>query len=160
MRIAKRRLHVRMFVDVLCISAVFLCAAAASGATSDGFALTQNEPNPFCAGDSGQWTLIQYDVPSPAFIRIVVGDPEGIIVVRTLVYGEVAAGHHLLFWDGLDDWDDYLAGDTYPYSLQLKDPDTGRWSILARLYLTIDCSTHSKSETWGKIKALYLVPEG
>lgn len=90
-----------------------------------------------------------------AHVRVVVGSSDGIIVMRTLINQEVDAGYHVLFWDGRDDWGGYMRTERYPYLLQERDPDTGRWTLISGLILTIDCTTGAEPATWGRIKALY-----
>ena len=134
---------------------VLVAATVASGDPPSAYRLLQNDPNPFCADSSGQRTEIRFDVPAQAHIRVVVGDPDGIIVMRTLVNQVLGPGYYLTYWDGRDDWGGYMATEDYPYYLQERDPDTGRWSAISNLVLTIDCSTPAEPATWGRIKALY-----
>ncbi len=144
----------------LCMWGALFAAAAAQAQIPGGFYLSQNDPNPFCAGPSGEWTVIEYVISVPAFVRLVVGDPDTIVVMRTLVYGEHAPGQYTVLWDGKDDWDGYLPTQSYPYLLQLKDPETQRWHRLCKQVATVDCTTATEPRTWGRIKALYLFPAG
>jgi hypothetical protein len=138
---------------VVCVG--LLCVAEASQDVPTGYALHQNEPNPFCADSLGECTLIRFGVPALAYVRVVVADATDLIVMRTLTIGELDAGYYLLTWDGRDDWGGYMRSDDYPYSLQERDPETGRWSIVRRRVLTINCTTSTESVTWARIKALY-----
>ena len=145
----------RLIASALCVTVALLCAAEASEDLPGAYHLHQNDPNPFCADSLGEWTEIRFEVPAPAHIRVVVGSSDGIIVMRTLINQEVDAGYYLLYWDGRDDWGGYMASGRYPYSLQERDPDTGRWSLISRLVVTIDCTTGAEPATWGWIKVLY-----
>jgi len=141
-------------VALLCFAAP-LCAAGPSDRLPDAFRVHQNEVNPFCADSLGEWTEIRFELPSAAYIRLVVADPDTIIVMRTLIIGKVAAGYHVFSWDGQDDWGGYLAAGRYPYSLQVKDPGTGRWRRMSQRVATVDCTTDAHPATWGWIKGLY-----
>ena len=149
----------RLIAGVLCVSVSLLCAAEASDGIPSAYDLDQNDPNPFCADSLREWTEIRFEVPAPAHVRVVVGSSDGIIVMRTLINQELDAGYYVLYWDGRDDWGGYMPSERYPYSLQEKDPDTGRWSLISRLVVTIDCTTGAEPATWGRIKALYRVQE-
>ena len=150
------RHHAWSIVAALVICVVLLCVAEASQDVPTAYALHQNDPDPFCADSLGEWTEIRFEVPALAYVRVVVADATDLIVMRTLMIGEVDAGYYVLSWDGRDDWGAYMRSDEYPYSLQERDPETGRWSIVRRRVLTINCTTSTESVTWARIKALYL----
>ena len=137
------------------LSAVLACTVAASDRASVACNIYQNTPDPFCAAPWGELTEIRFDVPSPAYLRVIVADPDTIIVMRTLIKANIAAGSYLLAWDGRDDWGGYMTGGRYPYSLQVRDPETGRWRRVRKRVLTIDCTCETEIGTWGRIKALY-----
>ena len=145
----------RSVVCSLVLGTVLVAATVASGDPPSAYRLYQNDPNPFCSDSIGQRTEIRFDIPAEAHIRVVVGDADGIIVMRTLVNQVLGPGYYLTYWDGRDDWGGYMATERYPYSLQERDPDTGRWTAISRRHLTIDCSTVAGPTTWGRIKALY-----
>ena len=58
--------------------------------------LRQNYPNPF-----NPTTRIEYDLPNPSSVRILVFDVLG-RVVNVLVDDELPAGRHTVIWDGRD----------------------------------------------------------
>ncbi len=145
----------RVITWALCFLAALVSAAAASDRVPAEFEIYQNTPDSFCAAPWGEQTEIRFDVPSPAYLRVIVADPDTIIVMRTLIKANIAAGSYLLAWDGRDDWGGYMTGGRYPYSLQVRDPETGRWRRVRKRVLTIDCTCETEIGTWGRIKALY-----
>ena len=145
----------RLVAGSFALLTILAAATIASGDPPSAYRLLQNDPNPFCADPSGQRTEIRFDVPSQAHIRVVVASADGIIVMRTLVNQVLGPGYYLTYWDGRDDWGGYMRTDRYPYSIQERDPDTGRWSLIRERVLTINCTTATESATWGRIKALY-----
>jgi hypothetical protein len=154
------RQYVRVITWALCLLAALVSAAAASDRVPAECEIYQNTPNPFCAAPWGEQTEIRFDVPSPMYLRIVVGSPDTVIVMRTLIHGNLSAGNYVIAWDGRDDWDGYMTGGRYPYLMQVRDPDTGRWSRVRKLVLTIDCTCETEIRTWGRIKALYRSAQG
>lgn len=146
-----------LLMALLAIYAGLSSVVEASQDVPTGYVLYQNDPNPFCADSLGGSTLVRFALPEQAYVRVVVGDATDLIVMRTLVIGELDAGYYMVSWDGRDDWGGYMRSDGYPYYLQERDPDTGRWFVLCRRELTINCTTSTESATWGRIKALYLL---
>lgn len=65
-----------------------------SGNTPNEFALWPCFPNPFNAS-----TLIRYDLPVPAFVRLEIYNALG-QKIKTLVQARESAGEHLIHWDG------------------------------------------------------------
>ena len=76
------------------------------------FALEPNYPNPFNPA-----TVIRYQLPAAATVRIVVYDVLG-QQVRTLVQGSEEAGFHRVMWDSRDEGGRAVAGGVYFYRLQ------------------------------------------
>ena len=89
------------------------------------FALSQNYPNPFNAG-----TLIEFDLPTKAWIELMVFDLQG-QPVRVLVHSQKEEGHHKVYWDGLDDQGKSVASGVYFYRLK-----SGHLSQVNKLVLT------------------------
>ncbi len=82
--------------------------------------MLQNDPNPFCAAPGDQQTEIRFDVPAQAHIRVVVGDSDGIIVMRTLVNQVLGPGYYLTYWDGRDDSGRMSAAGAYLCRLEVE----------------------------------------
>ncbi len=86
--------------------------------------LFQNQPNPFSPE-----TRIDFALPQPGAIELGIYSPDGRLV-RTLVTGEYAAGHHTARWDGLDDAGRAASGGVYFYSLRAPGIEESRRMIL------------------------------
>lgn len=91
-----------------------------------GFELGQNHPNPF-----NPITNIRYQVPGPAYARLMIYDLLG-QELRTLVDGVVEAGHHLVEWDGKDDRGRDLSTGVYLYRLEAGSFIETRKALLVR----------------------------
>ncbi len=79
------------------------------------FALGQNAPNPF-----NPVTVIQYQLPEPAHVRIDVYNIAG-RRVRTIVDGPQEAGYQTVVWDGTNDFGQKVASGVYMYRMQAGD---------------------------------------
>ncbi len=75
------------------------------------FALLPNYPNPFNPA-----TTIRYQVASRSQVTLRVYDVSGALV-RTLVDGSVAAGSHVVQWNGMNDHGDPASSGVYFYRL-------------------------------------------
>ncbi len=88
------------------------------------WSLGQNDPDAFCpAGVEGspQGTSIFFRVPQTAEVHLEVWSRDSSHVVRTLVNGMLAAGQHVVSWDGRDDGGGDLANGAYPYGMTALD---------------------------------------
>ncbi len=86
------------------------------GALPRGTILSGNYPNPF-----NPVTLIQYELPCPTNVTLVVHDLSG-RVVRTLERATVmSAGRHTTPWDGCGDNGERVASGVYFYRLETGD---------------------------------------
>ena len=85
------------------------------------FALGQNYPNPF-----NPTTRIEFALPEPAEVRIVVFDALG-RPVKTLVEGRKPAGYHTTTWTGSG-----LGSGTYYYQIKAGDFIETRQMTLAK----------------------------
>jgi N-acetylneuraminic acid mutarotase len=74
--------------------------------------LNQNHPNPF-----NPTTTIEYDIPSPGQVSLVIYDVRG-VRVGTLANGTRAAGPHSVVWNGRDDNGAAVASGVYIYRLE------------------------------------------
>ncbi len=88
--------------------------------------LLQNYPNPF-----NPHTWIDYSLPRRSRVRLVVFNLLG-QVVRTIVDGERAAGHHTVLWDTRDETGASVASGVYFYRLAAGDVVESRKMILIR----------------------------
>ncbi|MCK4301698.1 MAG: T9SS type A sorting domain-containing protein [candidate division Zixibacteria bacterium] len=88
--------------------------------------LLQNYPNPF-----NPHTWIDYSLPRRSSVRLVVFNLLG-QVVRTIVDGERAAGHHTAFWDARDETGTPVASGVYFYRLTAGDVVESRKMVLIR----------------------------
>lgn len=77
----------------------------------DGFALAQNQPNPFNPS-----TEIAFTLAAPGDVRLEIFNSLG-RRVRTLVEGQRAAGAHTITWDGRDENGRTVPSGTYLYRL-------------------------------------------
>lgn len=76
------------------------------------FRLGRNYPNPF-----NSYTVIPFELPRPAEVRLVVYDIFG-RRVRTLAEGELPAGRYSTNWDGRDDAGREASSGVYLYKLE------------------------------------------
>jgi hypothetical protein len=87
------------------------------------FALHQSYPNPF----ANQITRIQFDLPRPEQVRLVIYDVRG-REVRRLVSGAAPAGRHTSLWDGTDTSGRRVSSGIYFYHLQ-----AGRFEAIRKI---------------------------
>jgi hypothetical protein len=86
--------------------------------------LFQNQHNPFSPE-----TQISFELPQGGVVELGIYSPDGRLV-RTLVAGERAAGHHTVSWDGMDDAGRATPGGVYFYSLRAPGIEESRRMIL------------------------------
>ncbi|MGH7456984.1 MAG: FlgD immunoglobulin-like domain containing protein, partial [bacterium] len=89
-------------------------------------ALAQNYPNPF-----NPETTIRFHLLERQQVRLVIYDLAG-QRVRTLVDGELAAGEHIISWDGRDQQGRSAASGVYFYELQVGNKVERRKMTLIR----------------------------
>lgn len=87
--------------------------------------LSQNYPNPFNLN-----TQIEYSVPEPANVRIVIYNINGEIV-RNLLNTHLNPGFHFINWDGRDDKGNIVGSGIYLYQMQIK----GAFSEIKKMIL-------------------------
>ena len=90
------------------------------------FELASPSPNPFTATTEVAWTLRR-----GAHVRLEIFDVRGRLV-RTLLDGERAAGHHLLSWNGRDDGGRDVGQGTYFLRATAAGVSTGHKLLLVR----------------------------
>lgn len=95
-----------------------------AAALIDAIHLFQNEPNPFSPE-----TQISFELPQAGEVELQIYSPDGRLV-RTLLAGERAAGHHTVSWDGMDDAGRVTPGGVYFYSLRAPGIEESRRMIL------------------------------
>jgi hypothetical protein len=88
------------------------------------YTLEQNYPNPF-----NPMTTIQYGVPNPSDVRLIIYDILG-RKVRTLVNEHHSAGTYQITWNGLNDYGMRVSSGVYFYRLE-----TGKEAITKKLLL-------------------------
>ncbi len=76
------------------------------------FALLQNYPNPFNPS-----TTITFALPAGADVRLAIYNLQGQLV-KKLVAGKMAAGHHAIVWNGDDVFGANVSTGTYIYRMQ------------------------------------------
>ena len=82
----------------------------------DKFALIQNYPNPF-----NSETVIRFNLPQPAAVRLVIYDMQG-RTVRTLLDNlPHNAGYQSIIWDGTDDANKLVATGVYLFKIFAGD---------------------------------------
>ncbi|MFC1484304.1 Ig-like domain-containing protein [Candidatus Neomarinimicrobiota bacterium] len=114
------------FDDLRIARSVGLAVAGRIEPIPEQFALQANYPNPFNPS-----TIIPYDVPRPAELRLVIynllGQP-----VRTLFTGQILPGHYQAVWDGKDNYGRPAASGIYIYSLQTEGTVISRKMVLTK----------------------------
>ena len=93
----------------------------------ESFSLAQNYPNPF-NGD----THIQYAIPEPTALRIIIYDMKGRVVREILSTDAHPVGYHELSWNGLNDRGQAVASGIYLISLQSPVFQTSRKMVLLK----------------------------
>ncbi len=83
-------------------------------AVSSSFSLFPNYPNPF-----NPETQIRFFLEKGRKVELKIYNPLGQLV-RTLVKGELAAGHHAVMWDGTNDRGLQVPSGVYIYTLEVK----------------------------------------
>ena len=81
---------------------------------TDGFSLSQNQPNPFSSH-----TSINYSIPELTNVTIKIYDVRGQLV-RSLISGQQPAGEHSVEWNGKNDDANYANSGVYFYRLQTE----------------------------------------
>ncbi len=118
------------------------------------FVLHQNEPNPFCA-QVDTTTCILFEMSRAAYVTLEVWTPDTTAVLRSLVKGYLAAGFHMVCWDGRDNSGQFVADAIYPYVMTVADSLGGPTVFADTLVATVECGTACEGNTWGRLKALY-----
>lgn len=90
------------------------------------FALLQNAPNPF-----NPVTLIQYELPRPAHVRIDVFNTAGRLV-RTIVDEHQEAGYRVAGWDGTNSRGGKVASGVYMYKIKAGDFVSQKMMVLLK----------------------------
>lgn len=101
-------------------------AESASGAIPATFGLKQNYPNPFNPS-----TLIRYQLPKPAEVRLIIYDVTG-QRVRRLIKKRQQPGKYAVTWDGRNEQGIPVASGIYLYRLVAGDFTAVRKMILIR----------------------------
>ncbi len=92
----------------------------------EAFALAPNYPNPFNPS-----TAIEYALPRPATVRLVVYDALG-RTVRTLVKAEQPPGSYTVAWDGQSDSGTPVPSGVYLYRIVAGDFVQARTMLLVK----------------------------
>ena len=104
-----------------------LTSVSEGAGTPSAFVLLQNYPNPFNPS-----TTIGFSVLQSGSVLLDIFDLTG-RHVRTLLSGQVAAGHHAVQWDGRDERGSSVGSGVYFYRLRLgSKPESSRKMILMR----------------------------
>ena len=111
-------------IDDVEISATGMFGAGADEIEKRTFALDQNRPNPF-----NPVTKISFSLAAGSPASLVVYDVQG-RAVRRLVVGPLAAGSHVVVWDGRDDAGRAVPSGIYLYRLETGEKNTTRKMIL------------------------------
>ena len=90
------------------------------------FALFQNYPNPFNAT-----TILHYDIPEPADVKIVIYDILG-RRVKELVNQTQYYGYKKIIWDGKDDMGVLVAAGVYFFRTELGPLSETRKMVLLK----------------------------
>lgn len=100
-------------------------------ATPSAYRLHQNYPNPFGPPPFSAQSVIEYDLPQEAALRLVIYDLTG-QVVRRLAEGLQPVGRHRVIWNGQNDSGAPVASGVYFYQLELGAQKLTRKMILQR----------------------------
>ena len=92
----------------------------------DAFALHQNYPNPF-----NPTTMIHYDVPEPAQVKIMVFDVLG-RKISVLINEHQNPGFKSIFWDGKDEFGSPVSAGMYFYHIQAGSFNQTRKMVLLK----------------------------
>jgi hypothetical protein len=141
---------------ILVAAMVALLGGVAYGQPPISFALQQNAPDPFCAGQAGGFTTVQFAMAQAAEVTLVVWSPDATAIVRTLVNGSLQAGYHAVAWDGRNESGLPVPRGAYPYRLIAREPGGGTILYDATLVATVSCPVPSEATTWGLLKITFL----
>ena len=100
-------------IELVRLRPAALTAVKEGGGTPPAFALLRNYPNPFNPS-----TTITFSISQNGSVNLEVYDMTG-RHVRTLLSGEVAAGHHTAQWDGRDERGSSVGSGVYFYRLRV-----------------------------------------
>lgn len=103
-----------------------LAASAPDAAIPESFGLAQNFPNPFNPS-----TTISFSLPEASRVSLAIYNINGELV-RNLVDGDVAAGQHMVVWDGKDATGQQVATGVYLYRLRANSFVAEKKLILAK----------------------------
>jgi hypothetical protein len=93
---------------------------------TEDFALLPNYPNPF-----NPTTTLAFETPAPGYVRLEIFDIMGRPII-TLLDGNMAAGHHIVTWNGRNQTGDQVAGGVYLYRLTANSFQRTRSMILLK----------------------------
>jgi hypothetical protein len=100
-------------IDLVKLQSAPLTSVTEGTGIPSAFALLQNYPNPFNPS-----TTIGFSVSQGGPVMLEISDLTG-RHVRTLLSGQVAAGHHSVQWDGRDERGSAAASGVYFYRLRV-----------------------------------------
>jgi len=118
------------------------------------FVLHQNDPNPFCP-QVDTATCIVFEMSRAAYVTLEVWTPDTTAVLRSLIKEYLAAGVHMVSWDGRDSSGEFVADGVYPYVTTVADSLGGAIIFSDTLVATVECGTAREGSTWGRLKSLY-----
>jgi len=98
----------------------------ASGITPSTYILHQNYPNPF-----NLETVLDFEVPEYSSVKLIIWNSLG-QKVKELYSGIVAPGKYKLFWDGKDDFGNFVSSGVYFYTMYAKSLEDGREFTMTR----------------------------
>ena len=91
----------------------------------ENFKLCQNYPNPF-----NPTTRISFSIPESNFVKLEIFNSLG-QKVRTLLNGKMNRGQHVVQWDGINDYGNFVPAGTYFYRINAGEfTDTKRLSLI------------------------------
>ena len=75
--------------------------------------------------------------------------------MRSLIKEYLAAGLHMISWDGRDNSGQFVADGIYPYVMTVADSLGSPVVFADTLVATVECGAAREGKTWGRLKSLY-----
>ena len=118
--------YVAYVICASCNGVATSIAYESNGALPHRLRLRQNYPNPFNPS-----TIIEYELPAPGSVQVLVYDVQGRFV-RRLLDTQQAGGSHSVTWDGTDDRGIHVASGVYFYQVQAGGRMAAKKAILLK----------------------------
>ncbi len=148
-----RRRAMRLPLTLPSLVVVISTAVLAQFPMQQSFVLHQNDPNPFCPR-AHTATCILFEMSEAPYATLEVWTPDTSAVLSSLIREYLAAGLHMVCWDGRDDSGQFVTDGMYPYIMTVADSLGGAIIFADTLIATVECRTACEGSTWGRLKTL------